>query len=230
MRFSDRHFAIPAAISTVAGVGIDMVGNSLDHFWPDAPHWLWNAIFVLGTVMMMAFPLWAAGCFLSWLFVRWRTIAGERRRRADSYLSDLDSELGSAIRQMVWRSAWAKWYAAQCLVSDRHEPIDEDSHMQTGASLVTSAAMDGELAVRGRQPGAIEYEPISRDAWRLVAIHMVRHPASLWKAIIITRTGVDSDRVRRILDYDSLIVDSNDFQRLWPRRNAETDKARRMLL
>src|SRR5690348_10162832 len=36
-----------------------------------------------------------------------------RREQKLHYLHNVDSELGSAVRDMAWHSAWGKWYAAQ---------------------------------------------------------------------------------------------------------------------
>lgn len=51
-------FLIPAVITTLAGLGVDTVGNSLDKIWPDAPHIVWLMIFSGGTLMMLALPAW----------------------------------------------------------------------------------------------------------------------------------------------------------------------------
>ena len=71
----------------------------------------------------------------------------------DRYLFSTDSELGSAIKMMAWASAWGKWFSAQ-LLANQDRPIDKEGIdkqvMQIAATLVTDAAMDGKLEVRGR--------------------------------------------------------------------------------
>ena len=52
----------------------------------------------------------------------------EKPKRLE-YLHYKDSELGAAVRDMVWRSAWAKWYSAQCLVNSR-QPAPEPHVLQ----------------------------------------------------------------------------------------------------
>jgi hypothetical protein len=59
-----RNFAVPAAIATLCGIGINVVGNSLQEVWPNAPHLVWLIIFIFGVLMTMALPIW-----LIWEFV-----------------------------------------------------------------------------------------------------------------------------------------------------------------
>ncbi len=53
-----------------------------------------------------------------------------------AYLSDEDSELGSAIRDMTWCSAWGKWFASQYLVNSRL-PAREEHVIQMGIIRLT---------------------------------------------------------------------------------------------
>lgn len=142
------------------------------------------------------------------------------------YLSDEDTELGTAIHHMAMFSAWAKWFAAQHLALNEHKPISESSMMSTASSLVLDAAMNGKLSMRGRPAGSIQYEAISRETWRLIAIKMEPHPATLWKAVVIPRSNVDQERVQEILEYDSIILSSREFEQLWPRDDRGHDRAR----
>jgi hypothetical protein len=69
-----------------------------------------------------------------------------------------------------------------------------------------------------RQPSdTIEYEDISREAWRLAAIRMEPHLNTLWRASVFPRSNVDPERIKKLLDYDSIIVNSREFEKLWPR-------------
>ena len=143
-----------------------------------------------------------------------------------NYLSDEDTELGTAIHYMAMFSAWAKWFAAQHLALNEHKPISESSMMSTASFLVLDAAMNGKLSMRGRPAGSIQYEAISRETWRLIAIKMEPHPATLWKAVVIPRSDVDQERVQEILEYDSIILSSREFEQLWPRDDRGHDRAR----
>jgi hypothetical protein len=165
-------------------------------------------------------------------------------REDDRYLFSTDAELGSAIKMMAWASAWGKWFSAQ-LLANQDRPIDKEGVdrqvMQIAASLVTDAAMDGKLEVRGRRPDGISYEVIPREAWRLIALVMHPDLHSLWRAALIPRgvpVSLDDgkldtqppSRVAHIFDYDSLIVDSRQFEELWPKKDQATDEARERLL
>jgi hypothetical protein len=167
-----------------------------------------------------------------------------RRTRDDRYLSSTDTDLGSAIKMMAWASAWGKWFSAQ-LLANQDRPIDKEGVdrqvMQIAASLVTDAATDGKLEIRGRPPNSISYEVIPREAWRLVALHMHPDLRSLWRVGVFPRgvavTFEDGKpdiqppaRVAHIFEYDSLIVDSRKFEQLWPKKDRATDRARHRLL
>jgi hypothetical protein len=52
-------FAIPAFIATMAGIGIDVMSNMLQPYWPDAPHWVFGFLFWLGFALTaIPLPLW----------------------------------------------------------------------------------------------------------------------------------------------------------------------------
>jgi TIR domain-containing protein len=167
------------------------------------------------------------------------------RRHALEYLRNKDSELGSAIRDMVWRSAWGKWYRAQLLANvGRSGSEAEENALQAASHLIDDQLINGELVVHGRLPGRMDYEPIPRTHWRSSAVHFVHDPVTLWKMIIIPRGGAEIDpsgvvtgsdqaaveRTAALTKYDSLIVDAFEFEKLWPRRDTVADDARHELL
>jgi hypothetical protein len=104
------------------------------------------------------------------------------------YLSDRDSMLGYAIIRMAERSAWGRWFAAQHLVNSG-SAIGEDYLLQTAGSIVMDSILDGDLEVRGRRPGRLDYEVISRTDWRSSGFHFVSDQISLWKMVIFPRGG-----------------------------------------
>src|SRR5258706_4627198 len=142
------------------------------------------------------------------------------------YLRNEDSELGGAIRDMAWRSAWGKWFTSQSLANSLHP--DEALTMRAAASLVQDALTNSQLEVRGRRPGQLDYEPIPRTHWRSSGLHMIPDGMSLWKMILIPRGGAeitpdgkvigrDQDAVQRtdqLATYDSLIVNARQFEPL----------------
>jgi hypothetical protein len=148
-----------------------------------------------------------------------------------------------ALLSVIWTySAWAKWFASQFLANNNHEPVSQTTLMNVASGIVLDALMDGKILARGRpkwiprtpwrrQPSdAIEYEDISKEAWRLVGIKMEPHPNSLWRAVLFPRWKVDPKRIKKLLDYDSVIVNSREFEKLWPRVDKFTDNARKKLL
>jgi hypothetical protein len=185
--------------------------------------------------------------FLSILIaVYWDTIIPRRwqaPRKQLEYLTHIDSELGEAVRQMVWRSAWAKWYSAQLLVNTG-KPASESDILHPASHLVTENLINGDLEVRGRLPGKMDYAPIPRTHWRSSGLHFVPDPRSLWRMVIFPTGGAEftpegtviahdaiaGQRTATMLTYDSLIIDGFQFEKLWPKREPVADKKRRQLL
>lgn len=229
----------------VLGVGVSAVAMTIPLLFPEASHWVWSSVLAFGVVLILLSAVYlvrlhreSAKSLLTAVWHRLRPRAREGR-----YLFSKDEELGSAIKQMAWSSAWGKWFSAQ-LLAGQDRPIDKEAVdgrvMQIAASLVTDAAMDRKLEIRGRPPNSISYEVMPREAWRLVALHMRPDLASLWRAVVIPRGGAElvdgklatqpPSRVAQILNYDSLVVDSRQFEQLWPKKDRAADRARRRFL
>jgi hypothetical protein len=115
-----------------------------------------------------------------------------------TYLNRTDSELGDAIRMMVRRSAWGRWYAAQYLVNSG-QPITFLQSLDIAAHVVMDDIIDGKLIVRGRLPRALNYEEIPRTHWRSSALTFVSDPFSLAKMIIVPTGGVEISRDGKII-------------------------------
>jgi hypothetical protein len=166
--------------------------------WLSAPttvhfirHYAVCGLAVIAFICYFGVPLWH-------IFKRFHTAWIKRNSRLESarptiapYLHDEDSELGSAIRDMATYSAWAKWFASQFLANNNHRPVSQRNLMTIASGEILGALMDGKILARGRtkwkphtlwrrQPSdAIEYEDISREAWRLAGIRMEPHPNTL---------------------------------------------------
>jgi hypothetical protein len=146
---------------------------------------------------------------------------------------------------MALHSAWGRWYAAQYLVNSGGH-IGLQHLYQMAADTVMEAITNGSLDVRGRRPDPdrLEYEPIDRTPWRSSWLLFISDPKTLWKMKLIPKGGVELNRdgaiVRidnptaaqrtSLLDYDSLIVDAHQFEKLWPKREKDADKKRQTLL
>jgi hypothetical protein len=157
-----------------------------------------------------------------------------------SYLHQRDSDLGGAIKSMARSSAWA----AQHLVGSG-SAIGEDYLLQIAGSVVRDKILDGDLDVRGRRPGRLDYEVIPRTYWQSSAFHFVNDPISLWRMIIFPTGGVEiapdgtiaraSDaaaaaRTSQLATYDSFLIDAYQFEKLWPPNNVIADRKRRKVL
>ena len=116
--------------------------------------------------------------------------------------------------------------------------------METAAHLVTDALTNGELTVRGRRPGQMDYETIPQTHSRSTGLSMMPDGITLWKMILIPRGGAeihsdgtvvgrDQNVVRRtdqLAPYDSMIVSARQFENLWPRKDKIADAKRKILL
>ena len=155
------------------------------------------------------------------------------------YLKTKNSELGDAIVRMCIHSAWAKCFSAQALVKTG-TPIDYLALLNFAASVVTDNLIDGKIEVRGRLPGDLKYESIPRELWRSSALRFVQDSHSIWKMEIWPAGGVEqlagnivrttdaeaSTRNSVICGYDSLIVDGEQFEKVWPKYKWDTDRKR----
>lgn len=177
--------------------------------------------------------------------VSWEIFAHKREEKRNhlEYLSGTDSDLGSSIITMARRSAWGRWYAVQHLIA-AGSTIGMLYLLQIAGSVVWQKILNGNLEVRGRRPGQLEYEVIPRTHWQSSAFHFVNDPMSLWKMIIVPTGGVEIARDGAIvratdsaaaartsqLAYDSFLIDAYQFEKLWPKKDTVADRARRKLL
>jgi hypothetical protein len=163
--------------------------------------------------------------------------------RSLKYLDYRDSGLGSAIITMARQSAWGRWFSAQHLVNCGSK-ISEKLLYGTAGSIVMDKILDGNIEVRGRRPGQLEYETIPRTHWRSSGFTFLEDSKVLWKLHIIPTGGaqIDTDgtilaldpiaaaRNAQLINYDSLIVDAYQFESQWPLKKLIADKKRRKFL
>jgi hypothetical protein len=193
----------------------------------------WFVVALLGIVVAVRWNR-----IVTWIWPRYSA------KRSLRYLSDRDSDLGSAIITMALRSAWARWFSAQHLVNNG-SAIDQTHLIQMAGTIVMDKMLDGDLEVRGRRPGLLDYEVIPRTHWQSSRLHFVSDPRSLWKMVIfpVGKTEFARDgaivrasdpaaaaRTTRLATYDSLLVDAYQFENLWPLKDVLADRERRKFL
>jgi hypothetical protein len=226
-----------ALIILPLGVGVAMIAAAEPFAFPDTPRLVWSAIFWVGVV--------TACLSAAFLLYEYRHLLRDRQlEQSLIYLASKDIDLGSAIITMVRKSAWARWYRAQHLINSG-SAIGDEHLLNIASSIVWDKILDGELQVRGRAPGQLDYGEIPRTHWRSSAFHFVRDDRSVWKMVIFPTGGVEispagevvraSDpaamgRTHQLTNYDSFLVDAYQFEKLWPAKDAETDKARKKFL
>jgi hypothetical protein len=177
----------------------------------------------------------------------WKRLSGLLRKQSVhilEYLHERDSSLGSAIIMMALRSAWGRWYSAQHLVNSE-SPLDKKHLLHIAGSVAMDKILDGELEVRGRRPGRLDYQVIPRTDWRSSTLYFVDDPRTIWRMVIVPRGGVEiapdgviaraddvacAARTSELANYDSLLIDSYQFEQLWPKNDRIADKQRRKFL
>lgn len=135
--------------------------------------------------------------------------------------------LQSAAYWAIYKSKWGKWQREQYSDSAYNEEYFLRDRMGMVAHLVTGAAIDGKISLKGRPPNAIEFESISPAIWQLVALSVKPDNALIYKLEIIRRgvvTGDDPEKglgkrkdirtkgIRNTLRYDALLVNFEQFR------------------
>ncbi len=196
------------------------------------PHWVSAHIAIGVGAAAVAISL-AAWLFWSWLgsygsFLLWRATRANKRRTR--YLSATETPLGHAMLVMSLRSAWARGYSAQHLVNNG-TPIEDQSLLNHIANTtVLDELVEGTLTVMGRLPGEFQAVPIPKHYWHYRCFAVQRDHATLWKISLRDRDGVPKAREQALPQYEDLLVNSEDFERLFPMSDPVTDAARKSLL
>lgn len=185
--------------------------------------WFFMAASVVGLIILQ----WPE--LLKWKHNK-PTMLTKDKSVSQPYLSHRDSEMTHAIEGMAFRSAWGRWYPSQILAKDKNYLVqdkhNQDHLMMIATSVVTDAAVNGKLEIRGRPRNSRKYETIPREDWRLIFLHPEPDIRTIWQVAIRPRSDVSTERIAELLEYDSLIVDSEKFEKLWPRNEAATDALR----
>jgi hypothetical protein len=82
----------------------------------------------------------------------------------------------------------------------------------------------------GRRRGAIKYEPIDADAWRLAHIDTQPDKHTLWRATFHERSDLTLEQKAALPDYESIIVSESEIWRIWPKEERTADSERKQLL
>ena len=176
----------------------------------------------------------------AWDRLQW-VVGREDATKGMEYLSHRDLQLGDAVFKMAYKSAWGRWYAAQHLVN-AGKPIDEQL-LRIASSIVTDKTNRRGIGGSRRLPNEMDYQIIPQTYWRSSVLHFIKDPICLWNLLIIPRGGVEIDadgtieatdavahrRSSLIANYDSLLVDGPQFERLWPTKDRVADKKRRQI-
>jgi hypothetical protein len=77
--------------------------------------------------------------------------------------------------------------------------------------------MNGALTIKGRRRDGVELEAISREYWAVASISFgVATGGGRWTLHVMPHLKTAPERIAKLLTYDQLLVDSLEFERLWP--------------
>jgi hypothetical protein len=130
------------------------------------------------------------------------------------YLPQFAAELSVAIRAMVLESRWGIAYCRNSPTRDAPQPTLEAMH--AAVSQVTAKAARGALKIRRRPAGGIATFEIPAHKWRIASLAVTADAGSTWRLDIVPRPGVQRSRIADLLGYDSLTINREEFERLWP--------------
>ena len=158
---------IPAAFTTAAGLGLDIVGNTLAQVWPTAPYEVWLALFLAGVILTLALPAW-----LIWNF------------RPIHFFKQLKGDGGSLKADLqVWRKVDPLYvWQAGCLwkgVSPRY-PVTYDNPAYGTFSMLLRAVERGDIKPVSIMPQSrLAYAQISHSELKKFALLNGENPAFL---------------------------------------------------
>jgi hypothetical protein len=143
----------------------------------------------------------------------WRP-AYQRWATPPPYLPQFAAELSVAIRAMVLESRWGIAYCRKSALRDAAQPTLEA--MNAAVSRVTAKAARGALKIRRRPAGGIATFEIPAHKWRIASLAVTADAGMSWRLDIVPRPGVQRSRIADLLGYDSLTINREEFEGLWP--------------
>jgi hypothetical protein len=167
-----------------------------------------------------------AGCLFLWIFgpsliQLVRHVTAKKIRPYISIPHPVDSRI--ALRMAFYfltdLSEWQN-YARKTWFANRHHPTKSlrvDLAECMSEMGVLGAAIRGELKIFGRMPDAVEFEPIHRDNWKLAHFEFTDDPHVLLRVKPVPWDESNRGRLNRLLSYDELEVEIDQFTKLWPK-------------
>jgi hypothetical protein len=150
---------------------------------------------------------------------------------ATKYLADaLPGQRIDLWLAFIFITDTSQWhlYALDKLVPDKEKAKSRDEQRlylaEIAARVFHQHAGTGRLKVWGRPKDAVEYEPISVDTWDLIQLKISPDPHQLLSVVIAPWREEDRKRLARVLSYDALQVDLEQFTQLWPKMEDSTQE------
>ncbi len=130
------------------------------------------------------------------------------------YLPPFTAELSLAIRAMVLKSRWGIAYCRKSATPLAPQPTLDA--MNAAVFQVTSKAASGALKIRRRPAGGIATFEIPAHKWRVATLAATADAGTSWRLDIVPRPGVQRSKIADLMGYDSLTINREEFEKLWP--------------
>jgi hypothetical protein len=168
----------------------------------------WARLFVgLVLLLCLGFLAWDL-----WTYLRSRPPRQKRALGSQRYIDVME-----AIYWIAEKSAWGRWKEARYQVSGK--AVAEIFKLTTAERLLTTAAANGELVVKGRLAKSVDYKDLDQHFWRSAFLGIQQNSVTRWQVAIKARPAMDV----AIPEYDSFIVESTRVRALWRRQDWRYD-------
>ena len=144
-------------------------------------------------------------------------------------LEETDTEISTALLLITDLSSWMRWQDAQ-RIGHGEAALRDDTKMHLAETMFRQRLEEGRLSARGRRRGALEYENIPSNLWKIVYLDIQRDSKTLWRVKMKPRDGLEQEAVERIPDYVSLQVSEQRVKELWPAKDNQLDREIALLL
>lgn len=196
------------------------LGQKWDRFWES-----------IGVDASFVWLIGAAIVLLIIVNVPWQRILRPSYVTSPRAATDSKREIAviHALFWIVYSSAWMRWQEAQRLANDS-KTLTEQIKMWLALSHFQDKIDSGDLIVRAKQHDSIAYETVDKDFWKSAALNIQPDKKTLWRVHIMVRQGVSEKAAKQIPGYDSFIVSEQRFEKMWPKKDKNLDRATKKLL
>jgi hypothetical protein len=197
------------------------------------PPWLKTELAAVAVAFVIVFPLICWGLW-AWYsktpsLQLWK--AGRDYNNRTTYLPNGESiAISLAIHLMSMQASQGRWISAQYLEASSR-PIDDLELMSRLANTeVLTELVEGRLTAYGRTQYEYKSVPIHKEYWNYKCFDVKRDDATLFHITWKDRSQFSESFRRTLPQYTEIFFNSEEFQKVFPKRNKVTEIAIRRVL